>query len=274
MLLGCGASPSPATATTTPPTHATAVAPSSTAPSAPASVAVKHVDTVDVPPAITALVAAADRSDEDKKLDAGRHPAQMLAFFGIAPGMHVGELESGTGYTTELLARAVGTSGVVYGENNAFVLEKFAGKPWAERLGKPVMKNVVRSDRELEDPFPPEAKSLDAVVCVLFYHDTVWLKTDRAKMNAAVLASLKSGGVYGIVDHSAKSGSGLNDVQTLHRIEESVVVDEVTKAGFRLDADASFLRNPSDARDWNDSPKAAGDKRGTSDRFVLRFVKP
>jgi predicted methyltransferase len=235
---------------------------------------VTHVAHVEIPPAIAQLVSAPDRSDQDKALDAGRHPAEMLAFFGIAPGMHVAEIMAGGGYTSELLARAVGPSGVVYGQNDKFILDRFAEKPWSDRLAKPVMKNVVRVDRELEDPLPPEAKDLDAVLCVLFYHDTVWLKTDRAKMNAAVYASLKSGGVYGIVDHSARAGVGLNDVDTLHRIEEKIVVAEITKAGFRLDADASFLRNPNDARDWNDSPKAAGDKRGTSDRFVLRFVKP
>ena len=32
--------------------------------------------------------------------------------------------------------------------------------------------------------------------------------------------------------------------------------------------------NPSDARDWNPAPSAAGARRGQSDRFVLRFLKP
>jgi predicted methyltransferase len=39
---------------------------------------------------------------------------------------------------------------------------------------------------------------------------------------------------------------------------------------FGLDEDRS-----SDERDWNDSPRSvAPEKRGTSDRFALRFVKP
>jgi predicted methyltransferase len=53
-----------------------------------------------------------------------------------------------------------------------------------------------------------------------------------------------------------------------------VVRAEIEKAGFRLRAESSFLRNPGDARDWNASPKVAGEKRGTSDRFVLAFEKP
>jgi predicted methyltransferase len=221
-----------------------------------------------------AIVAALDRTDDDRALDANRKPGEMLAFFGVSPGMRVADLGAGGGYTTELLARAVGPTGVVYAQNSQFILDRFAAKPWSERLAKPVMKNVVRVDREFDDPLPSAAKDLDAVFNVLFYHDTVWMKTDRVKMNQAVFEALKPGGVYAIVDHNARSGGGLNDVQTLHRIEESVLRQEIQQAGFGLVAEANFLRNLEDERDWNASPRAAGDRRGTSDRFVLKFIKP
>ena len=71
-----------------------------------------------------------------------------------------------------------------------------------------------------------------------------------------------------------RQGRGVDDVKTLHRIEQGVLVDEVERAGFRLEAATSILGNPQDTRDWNASPTAAGERRGTSDRFVLRFVKP
>jgi predicted methyltransferase len=220
------------------------------------------------------VVASADRSDADRALDAGRKPAEVLAFFEIGPGMRVAEIGAGGGYTTELLARAVGPTGRVYGQNSKFVLERFAEKPWSERLAKPVNAAIVRVDREFDDPLPPDAKNLDAVLSILIYHDTVWFKTDRARMNQAIFSALKSGGVYGVVDHSARPGTGTSEVETLHRIEESAVVSEIEKAGFQLDGTADFLRNPADARDWNDSPRAAGERRGTSDRFVLKFKKP
>lgn len=229
---------------------------------------------VQVPEEIKAIVEAPDRSEADRALDEGRKPAEMLAFYGIKPGMKVAELGAGGGYTAELLARAVGKDGVVYGQNSQFLLERFAEKPWSERLTKPIMANVVRVDREFDDPLPPEAKDLDAVFMVLFYHDTFWLGTDRDKMNKAIFDALKPGGVYAIIDHNAAEGRGTEDVQTLHRIEESVLVAEIEKAGFRLEATANFLRNPEDTRDWNAAPGAAGEKRGTSDRFVLKFVKP
>lgn len=241
-----------------------AVAPTPTPPAAKA----------EIPAEITAAVSAGDRDPEDVKLDEGRKPAETLAFFGVHKGAKIGEIFAGRGYTTELMARVVGEGGAVYAENNKFLLEKFAEGPWSERLKKPVMKPVVRVDRELDDPFPPEAKELDAVVFILAYHDSVWLNADRAKMNKAVFDALKKGGVYGIVDHSGRAGTGTTESQTLHRIEESVVKKEIEAAGFKLASEADFLRNPQDPRDWNASPSKAGEKRGTSDRFVLKFVKP
>jgi len=229
----------------------------------------------EAPPSLSlqAVVEAADRDAGDLALDRGRHPAELLAFFGVAPGMKVAEIGAGGGYTTELLARVVGVDGVVYGENSKLILS-FAGKAWTERLQKPIMKKVVRVDRELDEPLPPEATGLDLVINAYTYHDTVWMKVDRDKMNAAIFAALKHGGIYGIADHSARPGSGLADVQTLHRIDEDTLKQEIARAGFRVQAEGDFLRNPSDARDWNDSPRAAAERRGTSDRFVIRFVKP
>jgi predicted methyltransferase len=263
-----GEAPAPAT-----PTSATP-APTGALGTATPSSTEEHVKQVDVPAPIRAIVDAADRDPEDKKLDGGRKPAELLAFAGIKPGMKVADLAAGGGYTTELLARAVGPAGVVYGQNSPFIIEKFAEKPWAARLAKPANKNVVKVTREFDDPLPPEAKDLDAVMLVLFYHDTFWMKTDQAKMNAAIFRALKPGGVYVIVDHSARPGAGTTEVQSLHRIEESVVRKEVAAAGFKLAAEAAFLRMPEDKGDWNTAPFAAADKRGTSDRFTLKFVKP
>jgi predicted methyltransferase len=220
-------------------------------------------------------VAAPDRSEADVALDAGRRPGDVLAFFEIAPGMRVAELGAAGGYTTELLARVVGPGGAVYGHNDPVILERFAEAPWSERLQSAVMSNVVRLDRPFDDPFPPElAGSLDAVLIVLFYHDTAWLGTDRDRMNRSAYEALRPGGIYGIVDHSAWPGRGTSEAQTLHRIDERFVREEVERAGFVLEDQGFFLRNPEDRRDWNASPRSAGELRGTSDRFVLKFVKP
>ena len=121
---------------------------------------------------------------------------------------------------------------------------------------------MVRSDRELDAPLPPDAESLDAVVIVLWYHDSIWVGADRDKMNKAVFDSLRRGGQYVVVDHSALEGHGQSDVKTLHRIDELSVIREVDRAGFMHTADADFLRNPADTRDWSDSPRNQRSLRG------------
>jgi predicted methyltransferase len=226
------------------------------------------------PGAVRDIVDAPDRTPEDRKLDATRHPAELLTFLALSPGMVVADLGAGGGYTTELLARAVGPSGKVYGHNDPDLLRRFLERIWAPRLALPADKNVVRVDLPFDDPLPPEAKNLDAVVMFLFYHDTVWIGVDREKMNRAVFEALRPGGKYVVVDASAQDGHGTQDAKTLHRIEQSVVEAEVQKAGFRIASRAEFLRNPSDARDWSSSPRDAGDRMGTEDRFVVKFVKP
>ena len=111
----------------------------------------------------------------------------------------------------------------MYGQNSPFILQRFAQSPWSERLARPTMRGVVRLDRPFDDPFPPDVRDLDQVWIILFYHDTVWMQVDRAKMNRAVFDALRPGGVYAVVDHSGRPGTGATETQTLHRIEERVV---------------------------------------------------
>ncbi|MGZ6126489.1 MAG: hypothetical protein ACXWLR_16085, partial [Myxococcales bacterium] len=225
--------------------------------------------------AFQALVDAPDRSESDRKLDAGRKPVETLGFLGVKPGMKVEDIGSGTGYTTELLVRAVGPSGTVYMQNDPRWLP-FLKDALAERFTHPAMKGVVRAEVPFDDPMPPEAKDLDLVVMNVIYHDIANMPVDRVRMNQVIFNALRPGGVYVVIDSSAKDGSGLSATQSLHRIDPNVVKEEVEKAGFKLTAEGSFLRNPEDSRDWNSSPGAAAKlgKRGQSDRFALKFVRP
>jgi predicted methyltransferase len=210
------------------------------------------------------------RTADDRNQDGSRKPADFLRFASVKPGMKVADLAAGGGYTTELLVRAVGATGKVWAQNPSFVREKFVSKTWPERLARPVNKGVVRVDREMQDPLPKDAVDLDLVVMAFFYHDTVWLKTNRDAMNKKVFAALRPGGVYLIADHAARADAGTTVAETLHRIEKKVVIDEVTRAGFKLETESPIYANPQDTHDWN----IFGEGRGTTDRFVLRFVKP
>ncbi len=222
---------------------------------------------------LSALVEDPSRSEEDRETDRRRMPAQMLAFLGVFEGMAVADIGAGTGYTTELLARAAGPGGRVIGHNTPFVLERFAEAGWSERLAKPVMANVTRVDRPFDDPFGPEINDLDAAINVLFYHDFVWQEVDRAAHNRAVFEALRPGGVYVIIDAFAAEGAGGSVSQTLHRIERDMVVAELTAAGFDLLDEDDFLRNPEDTRDWNALPWR-NERDEFSDKFALKFVRP
>src|SRR3954452_5685287 len=66
---------------------------------------------------IAQIVASPDRSAADRTNDLRRKPEQMLGFIGIRPGIVALDLSAAGGYTTELLARAIGPGGVVYGQS-------------------------------------------------------------------------------------------------------------------------------------------------------------
>src|SRR3954470_17604967 len=66
---------------------------------------------------IARIVASPDRSAADRTNDLRRKPEQMLAFIGIRPGSVALDLSAAGGYTTELLARAIGPSGTLYGQS-------------------------------------------------------------------------------------------------------------------------------------------------------------
>src|SRR5256885_634221 len=92
-------------------------------------------------PDYAAIVANPERSDADRQTDVRRSPAELLAFTGVRTGMKVLDMGAGAGYSTELMARAVGPMGTVYAQNSAEdavrMKERLDG-----RFNKPTMKHV------------------------------------------------------------------------------------------------------------------------------------
>jgi predicted methyltransferase len=229
-----------------------------------AGCATPGTQTANAPADYSAIIAAADRSPADRQVDARRNPEPLLKFVAARPGMKVLDVGAGAGYSTELLARAVGPKGVVYAQN-ARQRDNFE-----ERMRTPAMKNVVSVVRSYDDPVPPEAKNIDLITMFYVYHDIVNTPVDRKQMNKRLYESLRPGGRFIIADHSAQTGAGTSVTKSLHRIEEAALRREVEAAGFKLEAEGDFLRNPADPRDKHFSEVA-----GTpNDRFVLRFVRP
>lgn len=209
-----------------------------------------------------AVINSPVRTDEDRKEDAKRKPAEFLAFAKVHAGMKVLDLAAGGGTTSALLALAVQPGGEVWAQGG-----KISPKLEA-RVASGKLPNLHAYNVPLDHPakdLPP----LDLVVMNMNYHDVVNSPVDRAAMNKHVYDALKPGGYYVIIDNSAKPGSGLSATKTLHRIDEAAVIEEVTKAGFKVDAKSDYLRAPTDPREqpfWE--MKGAPD-----DKFAIRFVK-
>ena len=218
-------------------------------------------------------VANTERSDADRQRDAGRKPAEVLAFFGIQPGMSVLDMFSGGGYYTELLSRIVGPEGrVVAHSNNAYA--SFVGEETRNRYGNNRLPNVeilMAENNELSLP----AQAFDAVMLILSYHDIYfvdvangWPKIDGPQLINELRQSLKPGGILAIVDHHAAAGSPREIGGTLHRIDPEIVISELSEAGFQLQARSQVLRNMED-----DYAKSVFDPevQGNTDRFVFLF---
>jgi len=219
-------------------------------------------------PNYSEIVAAPDRSEADRANDKKRNPVELYGFTGARAGMKVLDVGAGGGYSTELLARAVAPGGTVYSQTPPNMFPG-AVKAYAARAQSPAMKNAIRVERPFEDPLPANVGDLDLITFFFFYHDTVWLNVDRARMNRRLYGLLKPGGVLVVADHSARAGDGINVTKSLHRIEESVVRSELEAAGFQFVAEGNFLRNPADPRDTRVQKNTV-----PNDEFVLKFRKP
>jgi predicted methyltransferase len=222
-------------------------------------------------PAVVAALADPARPPEEKARDDARKAAAVVEFAQVKPGDKVADLFPGSGYFTHIFAKVVGPKGVVYGvvrqsskgsdalgSNPAFPNIRIAAQPW--------------------EAFRP-AQKLDVVFNSQFYHDLFNPEYGSdgggpegvARVNKAIFAALKPGGVYVIVDHAGRPGTGYSEMNTLHRIEESVVKNQLTKAGFVLEAESDVLHNPDDPRTANVFDPSI---RGKTDQFMLRFRKP
>jgi predicted methyltransferase len=243
-----------------------------------------------VDPALSAAVASTARTPEFVARDAARHPAEELAFFGIAPTQTVVELWPGGGYWTEILGAYLAAGGHYYvalpvasGAEESAGVKHWRAKIAADgsRLGK-IQETALGPNRF--DIAPPG--SADLVLTFRNLHN--WMEGGFAEQAlAACFKALKPGGILGIEEHR-----GRNDVAQDPKAKNGYVRQDYTialakKAGFVLVDSSELNANPRDTKDWVDGvwtlppTLSQGDKDkqrylavGEADNFVLRFRKP
>ena len=236
-----------------------------------AAVYASAVPAADVPGYVLKAVADPHRPQDDRKLDGSRRPAEVLAFSGVKPGETVAEFLPGGGYYTRLLSDVVGPKGKVYAlETTTWGQDNIAATKAV--LSEPGHENVALDLAPL-GTFHLPVKA-DLFWTSLNYHDLhvpKYANVDMAAFNKLVFDSLKPGGSYFIVDHAAQPGTAATASPTLHRIDKTTVIEEVTAAGFRLAGESDALHSASDDHTLKVfDPKV----RWKTDQFILKFTKP
>jgi predicted methyltransferase len=225
---------------------------------------------------ITSAVTAQGRPAEAVKLDESRKPREILAFFGLKPGMSAADIMTGSGYWAEIMANAVGAHGKV----TAFEPTQFYNDPEEQKVWRALTERRKDIDfvRYPFEDFKAGGRRFDFVIINLSYHDLYWEsaeygipRTDPQAFLKELFAAVKPGGVVGIVDHVGLPGDTRAVVEKLHRIDPAVVKADFEAAGFKLEAQSPLLANPADNHELL---VFKPEIRGKTDRFVYRFRKP
>ena len=221
--------------------------------------------------AYAAVLADPDRPEADTARDAARKTAEVLAFAEVEPGQTIGDMIIGGGYFTRVFASAVGDQGrVVAWQPAEFIAFQASYGDSITAVDAADNVSAIRSSIGAPE-FPT---GMDLIFTAQNYHDLhlqPFPADTAAKVNAAVFAALKPGGLYVIVDHAATTGAGIGVAHTLHRIDIADVKREVEAAGFALDGESDILLNAQDPLTANVFDPSI---RGHTSQFMLRFRKP
>lgn len=225
--------------------------------------------------AIAAAVADPARPQADRDRDADRKPAETIAFAGLKPGQRIADLLPGGGYFTRIFSGVVGPKGEVIAVATPKRPDAPPDRPEPSAAVRAIAadehyKNVTVTVEKVAELKLPE--NLDMVWTSQNYHDVHNVKDiDVGAFNKAVLASLKPGGIYIVIDHATEKGAGFTATSTLHRSDPEAVKTEVMAAGFEFVASSDVIAS---AADDHKTPVFEQGLHDKTDRYVLKFRKP
>jgi predicted methyltransferase len=254
--------------------------------------------------ALAKAVASESRSAANRERDAARHPAESLAFWGLKPGMAVLEVQPGGGWWSEILgpyAKATGGRFAVTGPDLADPeltdrMRDARAKMAADFAAKSDQYGAVDIVNWGPNSAPPPANSFDFALISRSFHGWMRAEGRAQKYLGDLFVALKPGGILAIEQHRANPGE--QDPQAMSGyVTEAYLIEQVEKAGFKLDGRSEINANPRDTKDhpfgvWTlppmrltvpygsgrdadpDFDRSKYDAIGESDRMTLRFVKP
>ena len=227
----------------------------------------------DIDSKVEAALAAEARPQADRDRDRNRRPLDTLHFFGLKDDMRVLELIPGRGWYTRVLAPVLAENGKLYvalgtGRVSEGVLlesgfEQVELLETAENMHRPEgSRTYVMEDFEFG------VSDLDMVVTFRNMHN--FGPISRARMNNQVFKALKAGGLYGVVDHTARHMEGPNQ-ENRRRVDPVLVIKEMLDQGFEFVDYTDLHFRADDTLVFEVGRKTV---TGNTDRFTLLFRKP
>lgn len=222
---------------------------------------------------IAAAIASDVRTEAEVARDSDRSPLETLQFFGLEDDMRVLELLPGGGWYTKILAPVLRGSGelhVAIGTTNV------SQNLLTQRGFDHVKVSNINVELERSGPFgtnfiPPFDFGINNVDLALTFRNVHnFTPEGRANINNAVFRALRSGGHYGIVDHSRRHMEPMTN-ENRRRADAVQIIKEVLAAGFELVDYSDIHYRPDDELRYEVGRKSV---TGNTDRFTLLFRKP
>lgn len=213
------------------------------------------------------------RTPEERARDVNRLPVEILSFFRLREDMRVIEVLPAGGWFTKILAPVLKDKGKLYVTHPpGFYADAFRPVKALPGLEKVEEIGWGGSGGGTGGPFGPSGKwnvaPVDLVLTFRNYHN--FSPADRATVNKSTFDALKSGGYYGIVDHTRRHNEP-GTRENGRRVDPVLVIKEVQQAGFVLVDFSNLYYRPNDALSLEVANPAVNDR---TDRIALLFRKP
>ena len=226
----------------------------------------------DIEAAITEAMASDIRTDADRARDANRKPLETLQFFQLEEDMRVLELLPGGGWYTKLLAPVLAEKGQLYVAIGTQRVEGMISDGTVSGV------EVVATEGEFTRPegsrrfffdgFEMDVENIDLALTFRNLHNMT--EEGREGVNKAVFEALKSGGHYGVVDHTRRHMQ-VDTVENWRRMDPVLMIKEIEAVGFEFVDFSDLHYRPDDTLEYEVGRKSV---TGNTDRFTLLFRKP
>lgn len=223
---------------------------------------------------ITGALEHERRSEAQTERDANRKPLETLEFLGLREDMTVLELVPGGGWYTNILGPVLEEKGKLYISIGAErVGEAIAGESGfgSTEVIPFAADNFSRAEGSRRMTVPEFDFGVDDVDLALTFRNMHnFTEQGRANINQAVFDALKSGGYFGVVDHTRRHMQKTY-YENWRRTDPVQTIKEVQEAGFEL-VDYSNLHYRADDELRYEVGRAT--VTGNTDRYTLLFRKP